>query len=151
MQLQMIEERAAGMNFGYDGGVKAREVPAFLRLKAAAAEFCGLKSRLSENEAANHHLVVSQVHALLASILELESLGVDKETIHSAVAEVRRLHAASPIIARMQNWPRGYAGDYQTVEIILSGQCRARKERWPITWNAMFSTARPAGSIATKW
>ena len=123
MQTQMIEERAAGMNFGYEGGVEAMESPAFLQLKAAAAEFRELEARLGENEAANHHLVVSRVHTPLASILELESLGADKQAIHAAVAEVRHLHAASPIIARMQNWPRGYAGDYQTVEIILSGQC----------------------------
>lgn len=44
----------------------------------------GLEARLGENEAADHHMVVSQVHALLASILELESLGVDKEAIHAA-------------------------------------------------------------------
>jgi extracellular factor (EF) 3-hydroxypalmitic acid methyl ester biosynthesis protein len=127
MQTQMIEERAAGMHFVYEGGVEPRELPAFLQLKAAAADFRGLEARLGENEAANHHLVVSQVHALLASILELEGLGVDKEAIHAAVVEVRRLHATSPIIARMQNWPRGYAGDYQTVEIILSGQCVSQK------------------------
>ncbi len=127
MQLQMIEERAAGMNLEYEGGVEARELPAFLQLKAAVAEFRGLEATFGKDEAANHHMVVSQVHALLAAILELENLGVDKEAIHTAVAEVLRLHAASPIIARMQNWPRGYAGDYQTVEIVLSGQCVSPK------------------------
>jgi extracellular factor (EF) 3-hydroxypalmitic acid methyl ester biosynthesis protein len=101
--------------------------PAFLQLKAVAAGFSNLDARFGIDEAANHHLVVSQVHLLLANILELESLGVAKETIHAAVSEVRKMHAHSPIIARMQNWPRGYAGDYETVEIILSGRCVSQK------------------------
>src|SRR5260370_38036017 len=61
MQLQMIEERAAGMNLEYEGGVEARELPAFLQLKAAVAEIRGLEATFSQDEAANHHMVVSQV------------------------------------------------------------------------------------------
>jgi len=46
-------------------------------------------------------MVVSQIHALLAHIIELENRGVARETIRDAVSEVRRIHAQSPIIARM--------------------------------------------------
>lgn len=87
-------------------------------------------------------MVISQVHLLLAKILELESIGVAKETIRAAVSEVRKIHAHSPIIARMQNWPRGHTCDY---EIILSGRCvsqKGRREHWPIIWSDTFSIVR---------
>jgi SAM-dependent methyltransferase len=115
------------MGVGYESNSEGKDLQAFLQLKAVAAEFGNLDARFGIDEAANHHMVVSQVHLLLANILELESLGVAKETIHAAVSEVRKIHAHSPIIARMQNWPRGYAGDYETVEIILSGRCVSQK------------------------
>jgi len=115
------------MGIGDVGGSAGRELPAFLQLKTVAAGFRYLNARLGDDEAANHHMVVSQVHSLLAAILELESLGVEKHAIHSAVAEVRQIHAASPIIARMQNWPRGYAGDHETIELILSGRCVSQR------------------------
>jgi extracellular factor (EF) 3-hydroxypalmitic acid methyl ester biosynthesis protein len=127
MQTRTIEERAEGMGVGYWDNAAGGELPSFLRLTAAVAEFRCLDARFGLDEAANHHMVVSQVHSLLATILELESLGVAKETIHAAVAEVRRMHSHSPIIARMQTWPRGYAGDYETVEMILSGRCLSQK------------------------
>jgi SAM-dependent methyltransferase len=150
MHTQMIEENVNVMESGFMGGSDERgaayrdankelknnlnhqdsthqELPAFLHLKAVAAGFHHLDARLGEDEAANHHMVVSQVHALLAAIVELEAQGFPREAIHAAVAEVRRIHGASPIIARMQTWPRGYAGDYQTVEIILSGRCLSPK------------------------
>jgi extracellular factor (EF) 3-hydroxypalmitic acid methyl ester biosynthesis protein len=127
MQTQRIYERAEGMCIGYKGGADGKELAAFLRLKAETAGFCSLDERFGMDEAANHHMVVSQVHSLLATILELESLGVAKETIHAAVTDVREMHADSPLIARMQTWPRGYAGDYETVEMILSGRCVSQK------------------------
>ena len=126
---QILEShaRAKGMGSGYGDTTEGQELAAFRRLQTAAVGFRDMDARLGMDEAANHHLVVSQVHSLLATILELESLGVQKETIHAAVAEIRRIHGDSPIIARMQNWPRGYAGDFETVEMILSGRCVSKK------------------------
>jgi len=115
------------MGIRYENNSEGEDLSAFFQLKAVAAGFGNLDARFGIDEAANHHMVVAQVHLLLAKILELEGLGVAKETIHTAVSEVRKIHAHSPIIARMQNWPRGYAGDYETVEIILSGRCVSQK------------------------
>jgi SAM-dependent methyltransferase len=122
--MQMALETGQPMNGGWrDYNPNGRDLEAFRRLQDAATAFCSLDACMSSDETTRHHLVVAQVHALLAAIVELENLGVEKSVIHAAVAEVRRLHAGSPIIARMQNWPRGYAGDYETIEAILSGQC----------------------------
>lgn len=122
ISVQQIEETTNTMEFGPINSADGRELPAFLRLKEATAGFSMFNSRLGDDETANHHIVVAQVHALLAAIVELENLGIDKSVIHKEVAEVRQIHAHSPIIARMQNWPRGYAGDYETIEAILSGR-----------------------------
>lgn len=82
------------MGIGYENDSAGRDLPAVLQLKAAAAGFRNLDARFGIDEAAHHHMVVSQVHSL---------------------------------IAQMQTWPRGYAGDYETVEMILSGRCVSQK------------------------
>ncbi len=127
MQIQTIEDRPECMGMGHENNSEREDLLAFQKLQSAATAFGTLDARLGIDEAANHHMVVSQIHALLAQILELENRGFARETIRDAISEVRQIHAQSPIIARMQNWPRGYAGDYETVEIILSGRCVSPK------------------------
>jgi SAM-dependent methyltransferase len=121
--VQTAKETEPVMEFGHGYESDGKELPAFLRLKEAAAGFRSLESRMGGDETENHHMVVAQVHGLLAAIVALENSGVEKHAIHAAIAEVRQIHAQSPIIARMQNWPRGYAGDYETIEALLSGCC----------------------------
>jgi extracellular factor (EF) 3-hydroxypalmitic acid methyl ester biosynthesis protein len=38
---------------------------------------------------------------------------------------VRAIHARSPFVHRLQTWPRGYAGDFETVEYICNAVNRA--------------------------
>ena len=38
---------------------------------------------------------------------------------------MRAVHARSPFVHRLQSWPRGYPGDFETVESICSGINRA--------------------------
>ncbi len=46
----------------------------------------------------------------------------DRETITAAVAPARARLAESPLHWRCQTWPRGFPGDYETVETMLNGQ-----------------------------
>jgi extracellular factor (EF) 3-hydroxypalmitic acid methyl ester biosynthesis protein len=123
MQIQATENNSAIVGTGYRKGLEGRQAQSLLGLEAAVASFRALDARIGTDDAVDYHLVVSNVHALLSSILELEGQGIAREVIKASIAEVRHIHAKSPLISRMQNWPRGHAGDYETVEMILGGRC----------------------------
>ncbi|WP_074238607.1 class I SAM-dependent methyltransferase [Chitinophaga niabensis] len=48
-----------------------------------------------------------------------------REMITHAIHPIRHLAAASPFLERAQRWPRGYQGDFQTIEHILNAENKA--------------------------
>jgi extracellular factor (EF) 3-hydroxypalmitic acid methyl ester biosynthesis protein len=75
--------------------------------------------------ATQYHRAVSIMHELCEAILECEHAGVPRQQIREAVAVAREIHGASPFVTRLQQWPRGYAGDFETIEWLWSGDNRA--------------------------
>lgn len=65
------------------------------------------------------HLVGSMSHQLMRALAECERSGWSRDRILTAVAPARAAHAGSPFCRRLQQWPRGYAGDFETVEYIV--------------------------------
>src|SRR5205085_5021034 len=45
--------------------------------------------------------------------------------IFSVLEPVRRIHARSDFVRRLQQWPRGYPGDFETVEYLCHGRSHA--------------------------
>lgn len=88
-------------------------------LAAAVAEAVRLASltTLPADEAL--HLVGSMSHQLMRALAECERSGWSRERILEAVSPARAAHAGSPFCRRLQQWPRGYAGDFETVEYIV--------------------------------
>ena len=74
---------------------------------------------------ASYHRVAGLMHHLCAAIREGELAGMARESILSAIAPARDAHAESPFVARLQRWPRGYPGDFETVEYLCDGRNRA--------------------------
>ena len=70
-------------------------------------------------------LVLALVHQICDSILACEEAALTREEIVEIREPVRRIHARSPFVARLQQWPRGYPGDFETVEYLCSvcGSC----------------------------
>lgn len=64
---------------------------------------------------------VSLVHALIASLRRAELAGATPEALRAASLEARLVHRLSPLCERLQDWPRGYAGDFETVEYLCDG------------------------------
>ena len=64
---------------------------------------------------------VSLVHALLAALRRCEMTGATSEAIRAASADARQVHRLSPLCTRLQDWPRGYPGDFETVEYLCEG------------------------------
>jgi extracellular factor (EF) 3-hydroxypalmitic acid methyl ester biosynthesis protein len=55
-----------------------------------------------------------------AYIAQLENQ-FSRESIVAELHQLRQAMAGSPFMARAQQWPRGYPGDFQTIEYILEG------------------------------
>jgi len=91
-------------------------------MQRVVSDFSKLRYRLTNDFALDYHLVAVSVHTLITVILRAENAGLSRTDIRSQLDAVRRLHAESPMIARMQDWPSGYAGDHKTIDLILSGR-----------------------------
>lgn len=61
---------------------------------------------------------VALVHGLIAQLRRCEVGGCSQDAIAAAVVEARRVHRLSPLCRRLQDWPRGYPGDFETVEYL---------------------------------
>ena len=87
-------------------------------LAEAVTEFMRLESAALSDEAAIYHRVVAGIHHLCAAVRDAETRGASREEIQVVLAPARALHAASPFVHRLQTWPRGYPGDYETIEYL---------------------------------
>jgi SAM-dependent methyltransferase len=72
-----------------------------------------------------YHLVVSNIFKLLCEVETLEKQGITKEEIISRLAEAREFISHSPFYDRLQSWPRGYPGDFETVEYLIKAENKA--------------------------
>ena len=88
----------------------------------AAREFADTASQTFGSEAEIYHATVAGIHRLCAAMLKAEAAGASPEQLREAVEPARALHSQSPFVNRLQTWPRGYAGDFETIEYICDGQ-----------------------------
>lgn len=72
-----------------------------------------------------YHRVLAIVHLLCGAILRCEKAELTRDEIVAVLEPVRQVHARSPFVARLQQWPRGYAGDFETVEYLVRGENHA--------------------------
>jgi extracellular factor (EF) 3-hydroxypalmitic acid methyl ester biosynthesis protein len=92
-------------------------------LKQAAAAFERLTPDGDHQE--TYAKTVAAVHALCAAIANCEETGVERNEILAHLAASRAIHHRSPFAARVQEWPRGYPGDFETVEYLCDAVNRA--------------------------
>lgn len=91
-----------------------------LRNAADALVALDAASRVDLNDA-----VRIAVNTLCRAIESCEEAGIDKREILAQLGPTRALHARSPFIKRAQDWPRGYAGDFETIEYLCEAANRA--------------------------
>jgi SAM-dependent methyltransferase len=58
----------------------------------------------------------------------LEARGWSRELIKGGLQPSRQVFATSPFMQRCQEWPRGYAGDFETIEYLVAGVNRSVPE-----------------------
>ena len=100
-------------------------------LKSIVDEIVWLGSLSDIPEAEGTHLAISLTHRLLLTIVCLEASGHPRQRLLEVVQRARVVHAESPFVRRLQEWPRGYAGDFETVEYLVQQRNRAAAGRLP--------------------
>jgi SAM-dependent methyltransferase len=71
------------------------------------------------------HGTAVAMHAFAAAITACEEAGLSRADLLPLLESVRALHARSPFVHRLQAWPRGYPGDFETVEWLCDARNRA--------------------------
>lgn len=110
-------------------------------LQAAVAHFVTLDRStpvVGPPEPRRFNEIVAGIHGLATALVEAESTGTDRERIRHAVAPARQIHRRSPFVQRLQDWPRGYPGDFESIEYLCDGRNKATDETsFYIEWYAL--------------
>lgn len=80
---------------------------------------------ISHKESFCYHTVIASVFRIIGEISKLESTGISREAILPKLMVVRSLMTKSPFFNRLQTWPRGYQGDFETIEYLMQGNNKA--------------------------
>ena len=95
---------------------------AALELLAAACRNLEHLAKLTiVRDTRHYHRSVSIVHDICEALTNCEAAGVPDEQIRAVITPAREIHAASPFVTRLQQWPRGYPGDFETIEWLWRG------------------------------
>jgi extracellular factor (EF) 3-hydroxypalmitic acid methyl ester biosynthesis protein len=94
-------------------------------LRAAQDEFLALDRRPHDRPDCLLHATAAALHRFAAAARACEIAGIPGERMRAYVEPLRTLHGGSPLVRRLQTWPRGYPGDFETVEWLCEGRNRA--------------------------
>jgi extracellular factor (EF) 3-hydroxypalmitic acid methyl ester biosynthesis protein len=91
------------------------------QVRAACQRLESLAAGVNRSPERTFHGAVSAIHDLCLALDEAESAGVPSSVLRELTRGAREVHGRSPFIRRLQEWPRGYPGDFETIERL----CRA--------------------------
>lgn len=89
-------------------------------LERSAAGFEAVARDWRPGSPAGFWKVGGALATLVAAVVEAEAEGQSKMDILASLAAVRSVCAQSPFYSYAQQWPRGYAGDFEIVEQIVA-------------------------------
>jgi extracellular factor (EF) 3-hydroxypalmitic acid methyl ester biosynthesis protein len=95
------------------------------RLNDAVTTFMALKTLPVQDTHCLHDVIVA-IHAMCGALNVAMLAGIDESTIAECVAPAKELAGESPFVRRLQTWPRGYPGDFETVEYIIQQKVTAQ-------------------------
>jgi extracellular factor (EF) 3-hydroxypalmitic acid methyl ester biosynthesis protein len=109
------------------------------RLKSQVATFCRFFASMPVNSAAAMHGTISQMHALCAELAGIPPTLWRSPEVQEVLSPAAALQSRSSFVRRLQDWPRGYPGDFETVELLVKGSgvpTSASPSDW-IDWYAL--------------
>ncbi len=83
-------------------------------------QLISLSNKKINDEIHLYHTLSILIHKLFLEIRRLESVGVDQKIIFQELQDIREIFGKSIFISRLQNWPRGYQGDFETIEYLCN-------------------------------
>ena len=109
----------------FDDDISTNPEAALDLLAAACRNLEHLAKLTIVRDTRHYHRSVSIVHDICEALTNCEAAGVPDEQIRAVITPAREIHAASPFVTRLQQWPRGYPGDFETIEWLWRGDNRA--------------------------
>ena len=94
------------------------------RLRGACRRLELLAARATDGRPRAFHRSVALVHDICEALEDAEAAGYAREQLRAASDTARRIFGASSFIRRLQEWPRGYPGDFETIEQLWRGENR---------------------------
>jgi extracellular factor (EF) 3-hydroxypalmitic acid methyl ester biosynthesis protein len=88
------------------------------KLHQSVENFTALERLITDGSHQLFHKVVAGMHELCAAILEAEKKGRPRSSIEEIIKPARDIHSRSVFVKRLQEWPRKYPGDFETIEYI---------------------------------
>ena len=85
-------------------------------LKRACRRMQTLAAQPAGDSARVFHATVSAIHGICDALVGCEEAGVPPDELREMLVPIRQIHARSPFMRRLQEWPRSYAGDFETIE-----------------------------------
>jgi extracellular factor (EF) 3-hydroxypalmitic acid methyl ester biosynthesis protein len=90
-------------------------------LKSQVTMFTRFFASMPINSAAAMHGTIAQMHALCAVLAELPPTLWRYPEVQDVLRPTTELQARSSFVRRLREWPRGYPGDFETVELLVKG------------------------------
>jgi SAM-dependent methyltransferase len=94
-------------------------------LAAACATIADIERRPPSSQLRLLHATGAALHEFASALGACEAAGLDRSHILPEIQSIRALHGRSPFVHRLQSWPRGYPGDFETVEWMCDGRNHA--------------------------
>jgi len=95
------------------------------KLYQSVENFTALERLIPDGSHQLFHKVVAGMHELCAAILEAEKKGRPRSSIEEIIKPARDIHSRSVFVKRLQEWPRKYPGDFETIEYICDLENRS--------------------------
>ena len=90
-------------------------------LETEVTNFCRFFEAMPNNPAAAMHATISRMHSLCAEIARLPAALWRAPEVQAILKPAAQLQAQSPFVNRLREWPRGYPGDFETIELLMKG------------------------------
>jgi len=123
-----------------------QEDAALQAVTSAIARLAGLQAHTPGDPGIAFHRVITSIHEICAALSDAEAAGCAPEQLRAATRPAREIHGASPFVRRLQEWPRGYPGDFETIEWL----CRSTSGATPGTFGAALEHYALTSAIAQQ-
>ena len=97
-----------------------------------------------------YNWVASASYALCCGIDAALHRGTRRDAILSVIQPAREAISASPFVHRLQRWPRGYPGDFETIEYLCDSVNRAPSSTLAHHFERFYLSTPPASQHRNK-